>query len=161
MKLETLGYSSPATAKSWIGVIQGSPSSLILFNIYIAYLAVRLCAVLPPTSSRLSGRHFGDHCLIQVENATQLQQALNVCTQWAKNFDMIWYAKKGLLIYHDDQKRTAGSGLVRAALRIDARPIQKTQATRHLGVDLMPTGIGAKYTLEGVTPFQRRVGDLV
>ena len=161
VKLGTLGYPSPTTAKCWIDVIQGPPSSLILFNIYIGCLAVRLCAVLTPTPSRLSGRHVEDNCLIQVENATQLQQAQNICAQWAKNFDMIWYAKKSLLIHPDDQKRTTGSGSVHTALRIDARPIQKTQATRHLGVDLMPKSIGAKYTLEGVTPFQRRLRDLV
>ena len=74
---------------------------------------------------------------------------------------LIWSAKKCFVIHPDNQKRTAGSGSVYNIFRIDAKPIQRTHATRCLGVDLMPTGIGTKYTLERVTSAQRRLRGLV
>ena len=148
MTIETLGDSSPTTAKSLLGVIQGSPLNPILPE-YLHWLLGRKTGCSYTTNFFKTPRASLRRHLPNAYESYTTQRALNICTQRAKDFDMIWFAKKCFVIHPDDQKRTIYSVLMHA------KPIQRTQANRYLGVDLTPTGTGTKYSLERVTPSLR------
>lgn len=95
--ISTVGDKSVAEGKIATGVLEGSPVSPTLFNLYIDTLGRRVVDM-PRHISAWPANLFADDLMLLANSSDVLQRELDTCTTWAREFGLTWAPSKSCVI---------------------------------------------------------------
>ena len=126
------------------GVFQGGGISALIFAVYIDPLARELNSPSPPHYPQ--ALLYADDVQLKLKSTQEATRALNICQQWAANFDMTWSIPKCAVV-----------GECPIDLFLDGELIPKTSEYKYLGAVHRANGIDWRKTYTQATAKQSKL----